>query len=591
MGLARLAQTIRTARHLRWSQLVTRARKTVRARLPSLGNGRRTYADVPEPVLADREGFPHVPASYHTGLTGRALVESLERGEFHHLNQTVRVGRESPDWRLGTVRQERLWTVTLHYHQWLYELARIVAQGDSNPGGENLVDRADVLLSDYLGDWLDQCDSNVPGSEHLAWNPYAIATRTGWWVRSVQLLHKGFARRHLELMSRWLESMWRQARYLHANLEWDLRANHLLRDAVGLAWVGRFFRDAESDCWLRTASKLAVSQAHEQVLADGGHFERSPMYHLEVMDDWLALALLLEDPDAQAAMRDVWRRTAEYIVWLRHPNGQIPQLNDAALRCPDEHLALGEQLRTPLDLRRRVGGRYFDASGVVVWHGDPWTVFFDVGEIGPDYQPGHAHADTLTIECSFEGSRLFIDPGCLCYDNDQRRHYDRSTAAHNTVCIDETDSSEVWHVFRVGRRARPCAAEVETRAAGFRATSAHDGYDHLPGKPRHQREVSATNGGPLQVTDRIDGRGPHAVEGGLLLDSSWTATACKDGWLLSEDGSPPLRVRVACDEPLHLTMESRPVCPEYGLEVESMRLTWRWQGVLPVKTHLLVEPA
>ena len=38
--------------------------------------------------------------------------------------------------------------------------------------------------------------------------------------------------------------------------------------------------------------------------------------------------------------------------------------------------------------------------------------------------------------------------------DDERRRYDRSTAAHNTVSIDGTDSSEVWQIFRVGRRAK-----------------------------------------------------------------------------------------------------------------------------------------
>ena len=107
----------------------------------------------------------------------------------------------------------------------------------------------------------------------------------------------------------------------------------------------------------------------------------------------------------------------------------------------------------------------------MVWHGDPWSVFFDVGEVGPAVQPGHAHADSLTFECSFRGRRLVVDPGSFAYDACARRTYDRGTRSHPTVVIDGADSSEVWHVFRLGRRARPVGVEVKIGESGFDATA------------------------------------------------------------------------------------------------------------------------
>src|SRR5207248_1950066 len=116
-------------------------------------------------------------------------------------------------------------------------------------------------------------------------------------------------------------------------------------------------------------------------------------------------------------------------------------------------------------------------------------LFFDAGPVGPDYQPGHAHADTLSIECSYRAERLIVDPGTFSYDRDARRNYDRSTAAHNTVSVDGQNSSEVWHIFRVGRRAYPRDVEVVLGSDSFRASASHDGYDQLPGRPRHWRQV------------------------------------------------------------------------------------------------------
>jgi uncharacterized heparinase superfamily protein len=362
---------------------------------------------------------------------------------------------------------------------------------------------------------------------------------------------------------------------LHGNLEWDLRANHLLRDAVGLAWVGRFFQGEEPQRWLATATRIAAEQAREQVLADGGHFERSPHYHLEVMHDCRSLSLLVKAPQVVGLLNDSWGRMAEYIDWLRHPDGLSPQFNDGGSCRPNR--------------RSVTGGRHFADSGVVAWHGEPWTVFFDVGEIGPDCQPGHAHADSLTLECSLHGRRLFIDPGCHSYDHDERRRYDRSTAAHNTVCIDDTDSSEVWHIFRVGRRARPRDVRVEITSDALWASATHDGYDHLPGSPRHLRRMRVANGGGLEIVDQVVGQGNHLVESGLLLAPEWRAEPIPGGWRVTAD-SLAATVRLNADREVALAIQSRPLHPDYGLEVPTQRLVWSYRGPLPIEVQIRIEP-
>ncbi len=104
---------------------------------------------------------------------------------------------------------------------------------------------------------------------------------------------------------------------------------------------------------------------------------------------------------------------ADYLAWVRHPDGKFPLFNDGGGdgSCePESVLMLAPSLSLHLDVAPRRGGRHFRDTGIAVWHGDPWTVFYDVGPIGPDYQPGHGHADTLTLETSYRGQRLFVDP-------------------------------------------------------------------------------------------------------------------------------------------------------------------------------------
>ena len=77
----------------------------------------------------------------------------------------------------------------------------------------------------------------------------------------------------------------------------------------------------------------------------------------------------------------------------------------------------------------------------------------DVAPVGPDYLPGHAHADTLSFELSLFGQRVLVNSGTSQYEAGPERSRQRGTAAHNTVIVDGHDSSEVWAGFRVARRA------------------------------------------------------------------------------------------------------------------------------------------
>ena len=582
MNVRNLAPLLRSARYLRTSQLLWRLRRLVERGLSS-GRLRRPPFDSPRDAL--RPGpTPAVPLLHTPSPGGSEAVARLRRGEFHHLGRGESLGRGGTDWRLGPSGSGRLWTVTLHYHAWAYDLARAAAAGEPE---------AADLFRDYISDWIDRCTPPLPGTLDLAWNPYAIATRIGWWIRSYLALGEGHWRGWGSFHGSFLQSLWQQAAYLQDHLEWDLRGNHLLRDAVGLAWAGRFLQGEEAQRWLATATDLGTRQVEEQVLSDGGHFERSPMYHILVMEDVLSLTLLLESKGARRLLREAWKRMADFLVWMRHPDGEIPLLNDAALEtaCDPEHLFdLGESIRVTVDHRPPAGGRHFEETGLVVWHGDPWSVFFDAGPLGPDYQPGHAHADTLTLECSFDGERLIVDPGTYAYDRDERREYDRSTEAHNTVCIDGRNSSEVWHIFRVGRRARIRPLRVEFTDRAVIATAGHDGYDFLPGRPRHERRLEALDGGELTLLDRIAGRGSHEIRGGLLLAPGWTVEPSGEGWCLAK-GTRKVRVEMSGPAEIRRFEDRRRYHPGFGQEIETTRLGWSLQGTLPLEIRTVLERA
>jgi hypothetical protein len=577
MSLKDWPRLARTVVHLRPSQIYWRGRYALRRRLrngrgptstPALRNLSDLVAKLRSGDLAWRvnEGPP---------ADAEVIVGRLTRGVFQHLNEERMLGRP-PDWLLGPGDHGRLWTVTLHYHRWAWELAQVASSEDPHAAP------ASELFRELVGDWIERCDLDQPGARHLAWNSYAIATRIGWWVRSALVLGPGWWSDQPAFAERFHASLWQQAAHLSRNVEWDLRGNHLIRDAVGLACAWRFFDGSVANFWGYQAICLALTQAREQVLADGGHFERSPMYHRHVSDDLRESSQLVEEPKARELLQEALGRMAEFATWTVHPDGGIALLNDATL----DDAAIDETGRATTVVR---GGRFFANTGLAVWHGAIWTLFFDAGPLGPDYQPGHGHADNLTLECSYGGQRLFVDPGTHSYDHDERRAYDRSTAAHNTVCVDDTDSSEVWHIFRVGRRAHPIDVHVTADETHFDASAAHDGYRYLGGVI-HRRRVQLDGDETITITDCIEGTGPHKLEGGWLLAPDWTAIPAEGGWILQHTRHC-LRVQLLGPSHLQLSVENRPWHPRFGIEIPTKRLVWRYAGVLPfeLKTRVAAQ--
>lgn len=548
-----LARYLRTVRYLKPSQMAWRLRR----HLPH----RPLRPPTPPPQPA--EGRPACPLPHHPGPTGVPLLAEVKKNRLTLLNQTRELDPSAPDWRLGSRKQDRLWIITLHYHGWAYHLAAMGREGRQ-------------LFGSFVDDWIKRCHFTVPGALLLAWNPFAIATRLGWWARAYDLLGAEFWEKSPAFRRRFLESYALQAEWLSRNVEWDLRGNHLVRNALGLAWAGRFLDGPAAARRLAYATTLAVSQAREQVLEDGGHVERSPMYHQQVMEDFLALSHLLTNDRAKRLLSQTLSRMMEFAVWMRHPDGRIPLLNDAALNGSAR----------PEEVPLVHGRRHFANSGIVVWHQDPFSIFFNVGSVGPDYQPGHAHADTLTVEMSYRGDRFIVDPGTFAYDDNARRAYDRATASHNVVALDDENSSEVWGIFRVGRRARVLKALHRGEESGT-AFAVHNGYRHLTGRPLVSRALASPASDHLLITDHVVGSSTHRVSGGYLLAPGWTAEEVGAGWRISK-GELSLFVLMQSDVNLRRTTVQAAYHPEFGREVNTVRLCWEYEGPLPLQVGTII---
>ena len=350
-----------------------------------------------------------------------------------------------------------------------------------------------------------------PPTHGNGWEPYPSSLRIVNWVK--------WALAGNRLGESELQSLYLQARYLSNRVEWHLLGNHLLANAKALLFVGTFFSGEEAKEWLELGLRIYEEQISVQIMSDGVHFERSPMYHAIILEDFLDILNLSQaySGDFKASFRGMTQTTAENMLAayqkLIHPDGQISFFNDAAFGISATFFQLSEYAAA-LGIYcapKTIGIQIKQSNDLVLMHlGDAGYIriennnacaLLDVGPIGPDYLPGHAHADTLSFELSVFGQRLIVNGGTSTYAGDLRM-YERSTQAHSTVVVGQKDSSEVWGEFRVARKAYPNALKIGETDHGFEVVCSHDGYQRLSSGLTHTRAWKISDG-DLLVSDTV----------------------------------------------------------------------------------------
>ncbi len=469
--------------------------------------------------------------------------EEIEKGIFRFLNRTVDL-KGRIDW--SAPETDRLWIYNLHYFHYL-------------PG--TLEAGAGFRL---ISDWIRH---NPPGTKD-SWDPFPISLRLVNWIKFLTDISSAETLPGEVLGSAHLQALW-----LERSLEYRLLGNHLFKNAKALVFCGLFFRGDDAKRWLAKGTAILKRELEEQILPDGGHFERSPMYHSMILEDCLDLLNISTNREDKALrelsgmLRERIPSMMEFLIGMTHPDGQIALFNDAAfgIEAAPAQLAgyyqevFGEAAPALLD-----SSRSFSHSGYFVMSPRPGErMIIDAGPIGPDYQPGHAHSDTLSFELSIEGHRVVVDSGCFQYEDGPIRRYNRGNAGHNTVTIDGRNQSEVWGAHRCARRARPLHAEIEQKGGDIIFRGAHDGYRRLKGKPVHHRQVVRT-GRSYFIEDRVEGDGAHRVESRLHihpdLDLDWTsdevAVKCKGEFLAA----------ISSVQGQVIEKEEGWYCPEFGVK-------------------------
>lgn len=544
---------LNTIRYLKFTQIYhrilykLRKPKPVVSQAPKLRNNKRAWARSICKKYCFNEGY-----------------------KFTFLNTTHTI-KSAKDWNDPEI--DKLWLYNLHYFDFL--------------NTENSTQSYSINL-DIIRRWIKE---NPPGYGN-GWEPYTLS------LRIINLIKWNLNGN--EITEDILQSISTQLRYLNATIEYHVQANHLFSNAKALLFGGSYFDSKEADIWLKAGFEIINHEVEEQILSDGGHYERSPMYHSIILEDVLDIVNILNNYDLndyfnnENLISTLANKSIHMISWLskiKHPDGNISFFNDCALNVAPQFHELVSYAEI-FDIRHEKESDslfYLQDTGFFSVRNNNIFAILNAGNITPDYQPGHAHAEALSFELSLGTQRVLVNSGTSTYENSQMRHYQRSTQAHNTLQIDNINSAEVWGSFRVAKRALISDISFKSELDRIKVTATHNGYCRLHGHPKHKRswDIGASD---IMVIDKVSGNGKHLLKSRFYFHPNLYLSRKKDiVFVYNTDNK--LIMTLETDNDTSFILESTLHFPEFGKQINNTCIVYEKNCSLPseITTKILLQ--
>ena len=441
MRLHRLFALLRAARRVSPRMGLFMLRRMLRnllvPRIPKAYRDRITERQRHLPLLASGAtapgpGLVALAAFYNAEY--REMVPGLAGGTVSLNGQSVAFGGpERIDWAhsIPAEGDHQMWRVKLAHMGFLCPL---LSEGD--PCAHRLA----TTLARYA---RAHSDFAAKGAFIGFWFPYAASHRILALGAGLVMAQK---RRRLDASSKveLAEFLRLNVAFLLDNIEHELCNNHLERNLAALCL---YFSHAQSvpPAIAKKLEQWVMHLVTQTIAVDGVQVERSPMYQGLSM---AALAVMAETPFLSLPLQTLLRSRAQAVreafALLCHSDGEVALFNDAwhgevpvwtGPSAPDGRSILPQ------------GGYGRLSKGKDV-------CLMDAGPLGPAWNPGHGHADFLSVEVSLGGERLIVDPGTSRYNTGPERARERSAAAHNGPIWVGHEPVEFFGAFKVANLAQ-----------------------------------------------------------------------------------------------------------------------------------------
>ncbi len=462
----------------------------VRTRLALSEFSRLGGRHIPDaPALPVRDPWPGDPAR----------AARIMRGEFDHQGGARPLKADGWSDEIGS----DLLRSALHGFVWLRDLRAL--------GSDGARSRARALVLDWI---------NSPQPDPIAGRPDVMGSRISSWLS------------HYDFFAASADDQFRQR--LMARLLVDARALAVAipveyNDGRALAALKGLIAAAtaipEHDALLTRALKFLPAEIARQVLPDGMHCERSPAAHLAALQNLIEIRTLLQAAQVPAVpqLTSAIDRMSAALRLLRHGDGSLALFNGTMEIAPN----LIELVLTQAGRASRVPS-LLEQGGFTRLQTGRSVVITDSGAPPASGLDRFAHAGTLGFEMSVGRERLIVNCGALPGASSEWHDALRATAAHSTLVVADTNSSEI-NPSGLGKRAGRVEIARQEANGALWLDMTQDGWSRNLGLLHHRRLYLSASGDDLRGEDLMEGAAPYGGVVRFHLHPNVQASLQQDG--------------------------------------------------------------
>ncbi len=428
----------------------------------------------------------------------RTTVEALLEGNFEFHGRRYPLGRAP--WL--AVAQNPTVAAALHSFSWLGDLRALGSKA------------AQLRARHLVEDWIE----NNSRWSMPAWAPAVLGRRVSAWLTAADFL---LTSANEPFPPRFYGSIATQARHLRrvagstgGTADAFSAGKGMLLSALCLG-IGK----------PEAALKFLCREADRQILPDGGHVQRCPALHLDVMRDLLDIRSTLNAAriEVPASLLGGIDRMAPMLRALRLGDGSLALFHggkEGDRRLLDAVLARSGVKSKALDNGRHVGFQRLAAGRTII--------VLDAGAPPSVHDDQLGHAAPLSFEMSVGRDRLVVNCGSFAGDDREWRDAMRSADAHSTLIVKDTSVSEIRPDGRLAIRPIEVAAERRESEGSVWVEATHDGYRRPFGVVHARRLYLHESGDDIRGEDRLDGPGRDPFKVRFHLHPAVKATADGD---------------------------------------------------------------
>ena len=255
------------------------------------------------------------------------------------------------------------------------------------------------------------------------------------------------------------ENLQEQYFLLRKKIEFHLNGNHLLANIKALIFFEvAFSKDLINSSLLHWLDLLS-DQLDKQILADGGHFELSPMYHNIILEDLIDLFLISKNNShLMNILMPYLKKMLRWSSIMKDTFGNIIYFHDSVTGVSLTFDQISNYLKQN-QLNQFLDFQIQDEDGVIDLNDSGFlnlkrfgfNVFFDSSNLKAKYISGHYHSSLFSIQLEIDGIPFISNPGISTYAVSKRRLDERSNYSHSCFSINNENTSNIWHAFRMAK--------------------------------------------------------------------------------------------------------------------------------------------